>query len=89
VTTLRKSVAIVLWAIAFALPIAFFFAGAGATFPDGPLVRIYSAATQAIGETAARTIFCLSWLAIDALLFWRLVVSKRPVVPDPEGWPQE
>lgn len=88
-SALRKIIACAFWLIAFALPIVFVVADSGAKLPDGELVRIYTAAIRVMGESGARVFFCISWLAIDVVLFWRFVLSKRSIEPPPEGWPND
>ena len=76
---IRKSLLILFWFLTFALPLALLFAKPGIAPPGGALVNLYSSAIGVLGEPMARILFCTGWLVVDALLFWRFVLSRRPI----------
>ena len=88
-TAPRKVAIAILWLILFVLPMLFLFAGSGAVLPDSPLTRVYSSMVQSMGESYARLAFCSGWLIVNIALFWRFAICKRPLVQEPEGWPND
>ena len=83
VERIRKSLLVLFWLLTFGLPLALLFAKPGIGPPGGALVNLYSSAMSLFGEPTARLLFCIGWLAVDALLFWRFVLSRRPIDATP------
>lgn len=67
----------VAWVIFLSLPIAFLFSKAGTPLSCDWLSGLYAAFVEVLGEQNARWGFCGLWVAGNAALFWRLVISKR------------
>ena len=75
--------------IGLGLPIAFLLGMPLIPVLEGSFSWTYRGLIPYIGESAARRVFGVAWLLIDALLIWRFFFSRRPITPDPEGWPNE
>jgi len=77
----RKIIVVLFWLVSFGLLIAFLFARPGASLASGPLADLYTTAFTLLGEPVSRIIFCIAWLILDVLLFWRVVLSRHPSRP--------
>ncbi len=69
------AVLIVAWIVFLTLPLGFLFGAPGAS-SSRPL-GLYASFVELIGQRPARWLFCGLWLAINGVLFWRVVLSKR------------
>ena len=72
-----RPVIVIAWLIFLVTPVAYFFAPAGQLPHDDQLFGLYIAFEQLLGEHSARWVFGGLWIAINAALFWRFVLSKK------------
>jgi len=63
--------------VALAMPLLFVFARSGASPGVDVFGSLYSSLVVLFGEWQARLLFCGAWLAIDAAVVSRLLLSKR------------
>jgi hypothetical protein len=74
---------ILAWLIFLTLPIGFLLARSGTPLDGDWFGGLYTACVELFGEPGARWIFSALWLALNGLLFWRFVLSKRRHELDP------
>ena len=59
------------------MPVVAFVSKSDALLGVDPLVQLYAAASDLIGELPARALFCGIWLAFGLALFWRIEIRKE------------
>jgi hypothetical protein len=79
-----RPILIVAWLIFLTGPLVFLFAHPAPSASLDWFAGIYTAFTELFGEQIGRWVFCGSWLALNALVFWRVMLSKpeKDVRPD-------
>jgi hypothetical protein len=73
-----RPVIAIAWLMFLIGPLACLFAPASHIPRDDQLFGLYAAIKELLGEHSARWIFGGLWLAMNAALFWRFVLSKNP-----------
>jgi hypothetical protein len=81
VRTVSKAILALFWLASLALPVIFLFAAPGAIPVSGSLGHLFWSGVQIFGELGFRLLFCAIWWALNALLFWRLVVRRGDATP--------
>jgi hypothetical protein len=74
---IARPVIVIAWLIFLVGPLAFVFAPAGELSRNDELFGLYMALQEVLGEHSARWIFGALWLAMNAALFWRYVLTKK------------
>lgn len=81
VQVIGKAILALFWLASLCLPVVFLFAVPGAIPASGSIGQLYWSGVQIFGETGFRILFCAVWWALNALLFWRVVLRRGDATP--------
>jgi hypothetical protein len=74
---LAPAILVVAWIVFLTLPIAFLLGVTAASLDRDGLAGVYVALMELIGERRAKWLFSGLWLAMNVVVFWRVMLSKK------------